>query len=357
MNIKNLLIGNLLLALLLLSMLSKAQNTVLSGNLKGLAGDQVHIFYNKDDASHTDTIKAVNDNFTWKANLKEPLLLALSTGKEYFFFFVAPGRIHLSGVNNQLKTYVVSGSPVQRDADAFKVFIKDLANQRDTLNARFKDATPAQKATIAEQRKLLSKRWEERTAQFIAAHPASLYSVYLISIERDYQETKRLFNRLNASAKKSFGGQKIARLLESQAKGQIGVMMMGFTLPDTSGRPVKLTGFKKKYILIDFWASWCMPCRAENPNVLKAYQAFKDAGFTVIGISLDNDGKNWKKAIREDQLPWTQLSDLKGWKSDLAGALGIQAIPSNFLINASGEIVAKDLREEALENKLKELLN
>jgi len=135
------------------------------------------------------------------------------------------------------------------------------------------------------------------------------------------------------------------------------MQMTDFTQSDINGHLVKFASFKGKYILVDFWASWCMPCRAENPNVLKAYNAFKDKGFTVIGISLDDKAANWKKAVRDDKMPWTQLSDLKGWKNDLSISLGIQAIPSNFLIDPSGKIIAKDLRGKMLEDKLKELLN
>jgi peroxiredoxin len=132
--------------------------------------------------------------------------------------------------------------------------------------------------------------------------------------------------------------------------------MIDFTQPDVNSKPVKLSDFKGKYILLDFWASWCGPCRAENPNVLKAYNTYKDKNFTVIGVSLDDSGEKWRKAIEEDGMPWIQLSDLKGFRNEVASQYGIQAIPSTFLLNPEGVIIAKDLRGEALHKKLGELL-
>ncbi len=168
---------------------------------------------------------------------------------------------------------------------------------------------------------------------------------------------KALYDKLDESAKQTEPGKKLARNLEILKKSRIGTQMTDFTQADTSGNPVKFSSFKGKYVLVDFWASWCGPCRAENPNVLKVYNAYKDKGFTVVGISLDDKAANWKKAIRDDKMPWVQLSDLKGWKNDISVSFGIQSIPGNLLIDPSGKIVARDLRGAMLENKLKELLN
>lgn len=132
---------------------------------------------------------------------------------------------------------------------------------------------------------------------------------------------------------------------------------MNFTQNDTLGNAVSLASFKGKYVLLDFWASWCGPCRAENPNVVKAYNKYKDKGFTILSVSLDQPGKHqaWMDAIHKDGLTWTHVSDLKFWDNEVAKQYGIRAIPQNFLIDPEGKIIAKDLRGDELTKTLSEL--
>jgi peroxiredoxin len=129
-----------------------------------------------------------------------------------------------------------------------------------------------------------------------------------------------------------------------------------FTLPDTSGKPVSLSSFKGKYVLVDFWASWCKPCRMENPNVVKAYNQYKDKNFTVLGVSLDKDKNAWVDAIKQDSLTWTHVSDLQYWNSAVVPLYGFDGIPYNVLLDPNGIIIGRGLRGEDLENKLKEVL-
>jgi peroxiredoxin len=135
-------------------------------------------------------------------------------------------------------------------------------------------------------------------------------------------------------------------------------MAPDFEQPDTSGHPVRLSSFRGKYVLLDFWASWCGPCRQENPNIVKVYNEYKNKNFTIIGISLDKrEGAfAWLNAIKSDHLTWTQLSDLKFWNNAVAQLYFVQSIPKNFLIDPTGKIIAQDLRGDDLEDELKKVL-
>jgi peroxiredoxin len=144
---------------------------------------------------------------------------------------------------------------------------------------------------------------------------------------------------------------------QEEANSWVGKEAPDFSMPDVNGKNISLASFKGKYVLVDFWASWCAPCRGENPNVVRAYQQFKNRNFTVLGVSLDKKKEPWVQAIKDDQLNWTQISDLKFWNSKAVDVFKFEGIPFNILVDPQGKIIAQQLRGDALENKLKELLH
>jgi peroxiredoxin len=165
-----------------------------------------------------------------------------------------------------------------------------------------------------------------------------------------------IYDTLTPAVKKSYFGEKLGDLVSAAGKTAIGNVAPDFTQNDVAGNPITLSSLRGQYVMIDFWASWCGPCRQENPNIVQAYNAYKDKGFTILGVSLDQDKAAWEKAILDDKLTWLQVSDLKYWENAVARTYNIQSIPASILLDKEGKIIAKDLRGEALEAKLKELM-
>ena len=139
-------------------------------------------------------------------------------------------------------------------------------------------------------------------------------------------------------------------------KASSAIPAVEISLPDVNGKTVTLSSFKGKYVLVDFWASWCKPCRMENPNVVAAFKKYGNKNFTILGVSLDKDKTAWQNAIKDDKLTWTQISDLKYWYSQAAKDYGVESIPTNFLIDPQGNVVGRDLHGADLDTKLTELL-
>ncbi|WP_257666334.1 TlpA disulfide reductase family protein [Parapedobacter tibetensis] len=337
-----------------------AQKTRVKGNIDGLEDTQITVSYRQGDTTKSDTVYTKGGRFTWQAEMPEPQKVYLKFPARYFEFFAEQGAIKIKGKADAINELKVSGSSVQDEADAFARSLKDLTDQQSPLYRQYGKVSPEEQLAIEEKLEAIRAQRRERTQQYIAAHPKSAFSTSLVAdraVMGDYEDIKSMYGLLDASAIQTAAGKQLTERLDVLKRSSIGSTMLDFTLPDTSGEPVRFSDFKGKYVLVDFWASWCGPCRAENPNVLKAYDRYKDKNFTVVGISLDEDGEKWKKAIQEDGMPWAQVSDLKGFRNEVSTYYGIQGIPSTLLVNPEGKIIAKNLRGEMLQKKLAELFN
>ena len=184
----------------------------------------------------------------------------------------------------------------------------------------------------------------------------SLFALNFINVESDFDTYDRLAQRFQKENPNSPHAKSLIGRVTRIKGVMVGSAAPEISLRDTTGNAIALSSLRGKYVLVDFWASWCGPCRAENPNVVRMYNKYKDKGFTIYGVSLDRTKAEWQRAIRNDNLPWTHVSDLKFWQSTAAQQYGVQAIPQTFLLDKEGKIIAKNLRGDALEHKLEEIL-
>jgi len=277
---------------------------------------------------------------------------------DYQEFFLEKGGTLVSG-KDSIASAAITGTLAQREYAEYNAQMQPLQLRYRQIVDRYYKAKAAKDSAglkqISADAKPLTVEMEGTLDKFIANHPDSYYTPVLILNNKmaviDVVKFDPIYQSLSKRVMASFSGQRITDKYNKAKQFAVG-KAIDFTLPDAKGNEFKLSSLKGKYVLVDFWASWCVPCRAENPFLLKAYKELKDKNFEIVGVSLDDKRQNWLQAVEADKLPWTQVSDVKGFKTEVAVRFGISAIPQNVLIDPNGKVIAKDLRGEDVNQKI-----
>lgn len=348
----------------------------ISGKLSGASSAQIAVlsYKNSIGKNKIDTagIKDGKFHFTGETAFGNKSYLALEPIKKDISksrrqddsqpFYLEKGKYTVIG-SDSMKTAKITGTPAQTDYLLYTNTMDTMTTHYKVLTDRYLKARSAKDEAAMKQVQVegrpLGINMNKATDAFIFSHPDSYVTLDIIANEKSSVIDPKVFDPYYKSLSKrvmsNYTGQTLAAKYAKAMQLSIG-KSLDFTQTDNKGNEFKLSSLKGKYVLVDFWASWCAPCRAENPNLLKAYTALKDRKFEIVGISLDEAKANWLNAVAADAMPWIQVSDLKGFKNDVAVKFGISAIPQNVLIDPNGVIIAKNLRGEDVDKKLGELI-
>lgn len=371
----------LLIVTILFPLLINAQDRIykISGHISELSAPaKAYLRYKFGNGQQTDSTLIVNGFFTFSGVIREPKPAYLIVNKNgtgpqakensFIKIYLEPGKISVMA-SSSFKDAKIEGGPINEDNNKLKACLLPIMKSAETLDSEYRAAGDEKRKSIKfvnlikKRSDLLKEEQKNKYLTFIKENPNSIISLFAIDnyggSMPDIGEIEPLFQSLSETVKHTEAGLAYATEIANMRGTTLGAIAPDFTQLDMSGIAVRMHDYRGKYLLLDFWASWCSPCRAENPNIVKNFNRYKDKGFNVLGISLDgpNGRGKWIKAVLDDHLNWSQVSDLKGWKNEVAELYAIKSIPQNFLVDPDGRIIAINIQGDALTNKLKEIFD
>lgn len=313
-----------------------------------------------------DTLELnTNGEFSYELEIEEPSFYDLNLfGQKSIRLALLDEDVHVRYDFSQPENMKIEGSKDTQEMLKIDTLMNAYQAEVNALNQAYYDAMSANDGEaikqIQHQALELEANQSERVRKAIQSMDgsfASLAAIGLLNPKNDFSFLDKVISELHERFPNSLAILQLKQQMDELRALAIGAEAPEITLPDPDGNSINLSDLRGKYVLIDFWAAWCKPCRVENPNVVRLYNTYKDKGFEVFGVSLDRTKKDWVKAIEDDQLTWIHVSDLQYFNSAAAQLYQIQAIPATYLIDPEGNIIAKDLRGPTLERKLAELFD
>lgn len=343
--------------------LAQKAGFVINGQVAGLKDNTKIYLRNSKPQKIIDSAIVMGGRFMMKGRINEQAQQAIiftAKYENYVFFWVENKPMSIVLKAGEFKKAIIKGSATQEENNTLQAASAQLSFKQDSLNKILsKNPSTAEREGLLKQLAALRNEEQQVDINYVKQHPNSLIAANLLNVYSSTwgkEKTESLYKNLSPAMKQTSYGKEISAYISLNKNVKVGDKFQDFEQQNTLGKKIKLSDIKGEYVLLDFWAAWCGPCREENPRLVGLYKQYRGKGFNILGVSADDNKTAWLDAVKKDGLLWENVSDLQGDKNKAALIYGVAAYPTNYLIDKNGIIIAKNVRGKALEDKLKELL-